>query len=116
MKNRFDFKSAVAIIDRVDHEGNAIPFDVTFRTFQKFSKTGGKHLEYNQVKKLRSKKYTPSEVRKFSNFTDVNNNENYFLLFDRSEKKIFLSNFCSNTLLEIRRFPGSKWSSRKFIF
>ncbi|AOR28919.1 hypothetical protein FORMB_18890 [Formosa sp. Hel1_33_131] len=60
MKNRFDFKSAVAIIDRVDHEGNAIPFDVTFRTYQKFSKTGGKHLEYNQVKKLRSKKSTPS--------------------------------------------------------
>ena len=58
-------------------------------------------------------------LRKFSNFTDVTNNENYFLLFDRSEKNkknLFSSNFCSNALLEIRRFPGSKRSSRKFIF
>ena len=58
-------------------------------------------------------------LRKFSNFTDVTNNENYFLLFDRSEKNkknFFSSNFCSNALLEIRRFPWSKRSSRKFIF
>ena len=61
MEKGISLKNAVAIIDMVDASGNAIPFDLTFRTYQKFSKTGGKLLRYNQVKKLRSKKSTPSE-------------------------------------------------------
>ena len=33
------------------------------------------------------------------------------------EKNIFFSSdFCSNALLEIHRFPGSKWSSRNLYF
>ena len=62
MENGISLKNAVAIIDRVDASGNAIPFYLTFRTYQKFSKTGGKLLEYNQVKKLRSKKTIPSNA------------------------------------------------------
>ena len=59
MQNKISLMDALKIIDRVDENGNAYPFDVTFRTYQKFSKTGGRLLEYNQVKKLRSKKNTP---------------------------------------------------------
>jgi len=60
MEASISFREAMAIIDKVDTQGNAYPFDITFRTLQRNSKTGGRLLEYKQVKKLRSKKTTPS--------------------------------------------------------
>lgn len=57
MKNEISFNEAMAIIDKIDKQGNAYPFDITFRTLQRNSKTGGRLVEYKQVKKSRSKGY-----------------------------------------------------------
>lgn len=56
MKDGISFDEVIAIIDRVDKAGNAIPFDIAFRTLQRNSKTGGRLVTYKQVKKYRSKK------------------------------------------------------------
>lgn len=57
MKNEISFSDAMAIIDKVDKQGNAYPFDILFRTLQRNSKTGGRLIEYKQVIKYRPKKY-----------------------------------------------------------
>ncbi|ALU74339.1 hypothetical protein AUW17_05365 [Tenacibaculum dicentrarchi] len=48
-------KAALAIMDQKDKEGNAFPFDITFRSLQRNSKTGGHLYNYAQVKRLRPK-------------------------------------------------------------
>lgn len=55
MEETISLKAALAIIDKKDKEGNAYPFDITFRSLQRNSKTGGKLYEYKQVKKIRAK-------------------------------------------------------------
>lgn len=62
MKNEISFSEVIAIIDRVDKVGNAVPFDIAFRTLQRNSKTGGRLVTYKQVKKARSKKGVPTKA------------------------------------------------------
>lgn len=52
MKDSITLKDALAIIDQKDVKGNAFPFNISFRSLQRNSKTGGKMYHYNQVKKL----------------------------------------------------------------
>jgi len=59
MKNGISFKAAIAIIDKVDAQGKACPFDISFRTLQRNSRTGGRLVTYRKVKKYRVKKGAP---------------------------------------------------------
>lgn len=56
MENGISFNEALKIIDKTDKLGNAYPFDVSFRTLNRQSKTGGKLITYKQVVKSRPKK------------------------------------------------------------
>ena len=60
MNETISLNEALEIIDRQDKLGGAIPFDLTFRSLQRNSKTGGKLYTYDQVKKYRKKKYAHS--------------------------------------------------------
>ena len=62
MNETIFLKDALEIIDRQDKEGRSIPFDLTFRSLQRNSKTGGKLYTYDQVKKYRKKKYVHSKT------------------------------------------------------
>lgn len=55
MENKISFNAAISIIDKLDKQGNSYPFDISFRTLQRNSKTGGRLINYKQVKKFRSK-------------------------------------------------------------
>lgn len=57
MENGISFNEALKIIDQTDKLGNAYPFDVSFRTLQRNSKTGGKLITYKQVVKHRAKNF-----------------------------------------------------------
>lgn len=57
MINGISFAEAMAIIDKKDKLGNPYPFDISFRTLQRNSKTGGRLITYNQVIKSTSKKF-----------------------------------------------------------
>ncbi|WP_340074542.1 hypothetical protein [Leptobacterium sp. I13] len=56
MKKAISLNGAIAIIDKVDGAGKAVPFDIAFRSLQRNSKTGGKFYEYKQARKFRSEK------------------------------------------------------------
>tara|TARA_B110000967_G_C18751684_1_gene493151 strand:+ start:237 stop:578 length:342 start_codon:yes stop_codon:yes gene_type:complete len=56
------FSEAMVIIDKVDKQGNAYPFDIAFRTLQRNSNTGGRLVEYKQVKKSRPKDFTETNA------------------------------------------------------
>jgi hypothetical protein len=62
MKNAISFSEAMAIIDKVDTQGNAYPFDIAFRTLQRNSKTGGRLVAYKQVRKSRPKNFTQTNA------------------------------------------------------
>lgn len=62
MKETISLIEAIEIIDRQDKSGHSIPFDLTFRSLQRNSKSGGKLYEYNQVKKYRKEKFKHSEA------------------------------------------------------
>lgn len=62
MKETISLNDALEIIDRQDKQGKSIPFDLTFRSLQRNSKSGGKLYEYNQVKKYRKEKFKHSEA------------------------------------------------------
>ena len=62
MKNEISFNEVVAIIDKVDKQGNAYPFDIAFRTLQRNSKKGGRLVEYKQVRKSRPKNFTETNA------------------------------------------------------
>ena len=62
MKNEISFNEVVAIIDKVDKQGKAYPFDIAFRTLQRNSKKGGRLVEYKQVKKSRPKNFTQTNA------------------------------------------------------
>ncbi|MFV9552081.1 hypothetical protein [Algibacter sp. PT7-4] len=62
MNNEISFSEALAIIDKTDKQGNAYPFDVSFRTLQRNSKSGGRLVEYKQVRKSRPKNYTQTNA------------------------------------------------------
>lgn len=51
-------------IDAVDANGKALPFDITVRSLNRNSKTGGKKYDYKGVRKYRKKKYTDSNFLK----------------------------------------------------
>ena len=57
MIETISLKDALAVIDQKDKKGNAYPFDISFRTLQRNSKTGGRLVEYKQVRKSRTKKF-----------------------------------------------------------
>lgn len=61
MNETISLTDALEIIDRQDKMGGAIPFDLSFRSLQRNSKTGGKLYTYDQVKKYRKKKYMHSD-------------------------------------------------------
>lgn len=61
MNAKISFNDVMKIIDKTNQEGKAVPFDITFRTLQRYSKTGGKLLEYKQVRKYLSKKFIPNK-------------------------------------------------------
>ncbi|MFL0067866.1 hypothetical protein V2605_03960 [Tenacibaculum maritimum] len=56
MEETISLRDALVIIDKKDKEGNAFPFDISFRSLNGNSKTGGKLYEYKQVKKLIARK------------------------------------------------------------
>ena len=62
MEVSISFTEAMLIIDRVDKQGNAYPFDIAFRTLQRNSKTGGRLVEYKQVVKSRPKDFTETNA------------------------------------------------------
>jgi hypothetical protein len=55
MENSISFQQAMQVIDKVNDSGLPIPFDITFRTLQVNSKTGGRLVTYKNVIKSRSK-------------------------------------------------------------
>ncbi len=57
MKEEISLTKALEIIKAVDATGRNIPFDISFRTLQRNSKTGGVLYEYKQVVRFQ-KKYT----------------------------------------------------------
>ena len=96
MRETISLTAALEIIDKKDKEGNAYPFDITFRSLQRNSKTGGKLYEYNQVKKLRSKQSTPTKgslIHAVQSAQKTKKNPNHFenrtrnLELQNSEKK-----------------------------
>jgi len=52
MKNEISLTDALSIINRKAKDGSAFPFDVSVRTLNRNSKTGGKLKVYNNVKLL----------------------------------------------------------------
>ena len=80
MEQTISLKDAIAIIDAVDVKGNALPFDITFRTLQRNSKTGGKLYTYNQVKKHRKvKSDNPNYLKQAQSPERKKRNPNHFL-------------------------------------
>jgi len=80
MENGISFKEAITIIDKVDKLGNAYPFDISFRTLNRNSKTGGRLIEYKQVKKYRRqiKSITKASLTKqVQSGTDVKRKPNH---------------------------------------
>jgi len=55
------FYDAIAVIDRVDKDGNSFPFDIVFRTLNRNSKRGGRLVEYKQVVKSTTRKKDASK-------------------------------------------------------
>jgi flagellar capping protein FliD len=55
MNNAISLKDALQIIEAKDQDGFAIPFDISFRTLNRNSKTGGALRSYNSVTILTSK-------------------------------------------------------------
>ena len=81
MEKTISLKDALAIINKKDKQGNPYPFDITFRSLQRNSKTGGKLYEYKQAKKLRSKKNIPSKtslIKTVQSGTTPKKNPNHF--------------------------------------
>ncbi len=81
MEKTISLTDALAIIEKKDKEGNGYPFDITFRSLQRNSKTGGKLYDYKQVKKLRAKpsKQTKSSlIHAVQSSEKVNRNPNHF--------------------------------------
>lgn len=56
MEGIISLTDALQIIDAVDANGVPVPFNISFRSLNRNSKTGGKLYEYNQVVKLVKKK------------------------------------------------------------
>lgn len=54
MIETISLSEALNIIDSKDNEGFPIPFDISFRTLQRNSKTGGRLVEYVGAKVLTS--------------------------------------------------------------
>ncbi|NKI28262.1 hypothetical protein HCG49_17040 [Arenibacter sp. 6A1] len=81
MKETISLKEAIEIIDRKDKAGNAFPFDITFRSLQRNSKTGGKLYTYDQVKKRRPKPVKNREsymLKAVQSIDSVSKNPNHF--------------------------------------
>lgn len=81
MNDTISLTEALKIIDRQDKTGGSIPFDITFRSLQRNSKTGGKLYTYNQVKKYRKKKYehsTAAMINAVSSGAFETKNPNHF--------------------------------------
>ena len=55
MNETISLLQAIEIIDRTENLNQSVPFDISFRSLQRNSKTGGKLYTYKQVKKLRKK-------------------------------------------------------------
>lgn len=52
MKNEISLSEALSIINRKAKDGSAFPFDVSVRTLNRNSKTGGKLINYKGAKLL----------------------------------------------------------------
>jgi hypothetical protein len=79
MEETISLKDGLAIIDRVDKEGNAIPFDISFRSLNRNSKSGGKLYEYKGARKLRrSKSDAPNLLAVAQSKTRIKRNPNHF--------------------------------------
>lgn len=80
MEETISLKDALVIIDKKDKEGNAYPFDITFRSLNRNSKTGGKLYEYKQVKKLITKKSssTTASIKAVQSGVIETRNPNHF--------------------------------------
>lgn len=62
MGETISFSEAIKVIDKVDAQGNAYPFDITFRTLQRNSKKGGRLIAYKQVRKSHPKNFTETNA------------------------------------------------------
>lgn len=81
MKDGVSFSEVIAIIDRVDKEGRPFPFDISFRTIQRNSKTGGKLITYKGVKKYVPRKFQKSkasQVKDVQELPGIKRNPNHF--------------------------------------
>lgn len=54
MNGTISLKDALAIIDLKDKDGYPVPFDISFRTLQRNSKTGGRLVAYKGATHLTS--------------------------------------------------------------
>ncbi|WP_281980469.1 hypothetical protein [Tenacibaculum mesophilum] len=79
MEKTISLKEALAIVDAVDEKGRPLPFDITFRTLQRNSKTGGKLYTYNQVVKYRKlKSDNPNYLKQVQTPVKRHRNPNHF--------------------------------------
>ncbi len=79
MKNEITLSDALKIIDATDHNGSAIPFDISFRSLNRQSKTGGKLYEYKQViKYVKVKSKNPNYLAIAQSSTKRKRNPNHF--------------------------------------
>lgn len=80
METTIPLKEVLEIIDAVDAKGNALPFDITFRSLNRNSKTGGKLYDYKQTKKYRKVVGdNPNYKKQVQSFTGKKTNPNHFL-------------------------------------
>lgn len=81
MKHGISFDEVIKTIDRVDKDGRPYPFDISFRTLQKNSKSGGRLVTYKGVKKYVPKKSNQSKaalVKSIEYLPGVKRNPNHF--------------------------------------
>lgn len=79
MEKTISLKEALAIVDAVDEIGRPLPFDITFRTLQRNSKTGGKLYTYKQVVKYRKlKSDNPNYLKQVQTPAKRHRNPNHF--------------------------------------
>lgn len=113
MNNSIFLRQVLLEIKQVDANGNAIPFDIEFKTFNKNNKMGGVHHSYSKVKlligkKLKGKKFIDAEH--FYRQVRVRKNPNHF---DNRTRNIELS---SGSIKKINILFITKYNGQQVIY
>ncbi|WP_417365910.1 hypothetical protein [Flavobacterium beibuense] len=68
MENVIFLRQVLELMKRTDENGNAIPFDIEFRTFNKNNKSGGRMHSFKGAKMLMGKKLKGKEFIEAEHF------------------------------------------------